>query len=196
MASVHVKKDSRWQKHREIPGSLPEKAADSRLPAGVLRRRCHAELPLQRPQYGRAGHGDADAAGNRSALGREKPKPVLKVCYAQMSKQFLRRDPFECVLCGGRMVYSRAVTGLNVQVLKIHAREISLKKDQKKPELSTVRSSPTYPMPYKSEVDYISTKSCWGRNGFNFLYVNTIAPVIEFSDQSINKTHYFLTMQT
>lgn len=43
-----------------------------------------------------------------------------------MSKQFLRRDPFEYVLCGGRMVYRRAVAGLNVQGLKIHPREISL----------------------------------------------------------------------
>lgn len=59
-----------------------------------------------------------------SALGMEKPVP--KVCYAQMSKPFLRRDPFECVLCGGRMVYRQAVAGLNVQGLKIHAREISL----------------------------------------------------------------------
>lgn len=40
-----------------------------------------------------------------SALGMDKPEPVPKVCYAQMSKQFLRRDPFECVLCGGQMVY-------------------------------------------------------------------------------------------
>lgn len=60
------------------------------------------------------------------ALGMEKPEPVAKVCYAQISKQFLRRDPFECVLCGGRMVYRRAVAGLSVQGLKIHAREISL----------------------------------------------------------------------
>ncbi|HHL2713139.1 TPA: IS91 family transposase, partial [Yersinia enterocolitica] len=48
------------------------------------------------------------------------------VCYAQMSRQFLRRDPFECVLCGGQMVYRRAVAGLTVQGLKIHARDISL----------------------------------------------------------------------
>ena len=61
-----------------------------------------------------------------SALGMEKPEPVLKVCYAQMSKQFLGRDPFECVLCGVRMLYLRAVAGLNVQGLKTHAREISL----------------------------------------------------------------------
>ncbi|TBL58052.1 IS91 family transposase [Hafnia paralvei] len=60
------------------------------------------------------------------ALGMEKPEPVPKVCYAQMSKQFLRRDPFECILCGGQMVFRRAVAGLNVQGLKKHAREISL----------------------------------------------------------------------
>lgn len=63
-----------------------------------------------------------------SALGMDNPAPVPKVCYAQISKQFLRRDPFECVLCGGRMAYRRAVTGLNVQGLKIHTREISLMK--------------------------------------------------------------------
>lgn len=60
------------------------------------------------------------------ALGMEKPEPLPRACYAQMSKQFLHRDPFESVLCGGRMVYRRAVAGLNVQGLKIHARAISL----------------------------------------------------------------------
>ncbi|EAT7400512.1 IS91 family transposase, partial [Salmonella enterica] len=61
-----------------------------------------------------------------AAPGMEKPESVPKVCYAQMIRQFLRRDPFECILCGGHMVYRRAVAGLNVQALKIHAREISL----------------------------------------------------------------------
>ncbi|MBN6454646.1 hypothetical protein JZM29_28505, partial [Escherichia coli] len=28
------------------------------------------------------------------ALGMDKPEPVAKVCYAQMVKQFLSRDPF------------------------------------------------------------------------------------------------------
>ena len=51
---------------------------------------------------------------------------VAKVCYAQMVKQFLSRDPFECVLCGGRMVYRRAIAGLNVSGLKKNARDISL----------------------------------------------------------------------
>jgi hypothetical protein len=56
----------------------------------------------------------------------DKPEPAVKMCYAQMSRQFLRRALFECVLCGGRMVYLSAVVGLNVQGLKIHAREIIL----------------------------------------------------------------------
>ncbi|EOT9886288.1 hypothetical protein ACKUCW_005105, partial [Escherichia coli] len=34
--------------------------------------------------------------------------------------------PFECVLCGGRMVYRRALAGLNVSGLKKNARDISL----------------------------------------------------------------------
>ncbi|EET4135439.1 hypothetical protein FI645_004729 [Escherichia coli] len=42
------------------------------------------------------------------------------------SAQFLSRDPFECVLCGGRMVYRRAIAGLNVSGLKKNARDISL----------------------------------------------------------------------
>ncbi|ENT6833804.1 IS91 family transposase, partial [Escherichia coli] len=49
----------------------------------------------------------------------------------QMVKQFLSRDPFECVLCGGRMVYRRAIAGLNVEGLNVeglkkNARDISL----------------------------------------------------------------------
>ncbi|HFU1933540.1 TPA: IS91 family transposase, partial [Escherichia coli] len=44
----------------------------------------------------------------------------------QMVKQFLNRDPFECVLCGEGMVYRRAVAGLNVSGLKKNARDISL----------------------------------------------------------------------
>ena len=60
------------------------------------------------------------------ALGMDKPEPVAKVCYVQMVKQFLSRDPFECVLCGGRMVYRRAIAGLNVSGLKKNTRDISL----------------------------------------------------------------------
>ena len=49
---------------------------------------------------------------------KSMPEPVANVCYAQMVKQFLSRDPLECVLCGGRMVYRRAIAGLNVDGLK------------------------------------------------------------------------------
>ena len=77
LACVHVKKDGGWQKHRKIPGSLPEKAADSGFPAGALCRWRDAELSLPRPQYGRAGHRDADAAGNRGASETAHPGEVL-----------------------------------------------------------------------------------------------------------------------
>lgn len=56
----------------------------------------------------------------------DKLEPVVKVCYAQLSKQFLGRDSFECILCGGHLFYRRAIAGLNVQGLKAHARNISL----------------------------------------------------------------------
>ncbi|EFN3926144.1 hypothetical protein FQJ23_21335 [Escherichia coli] len=76
------------------------------------------------------GHYFCRAGGNRpDGLNEpvtDKPEPVAKVCYAQMVKQFLSRDPFECVLCGGRMVYRRAIAGLNVSGLKKNARDISL----------------------------------------------------------------------
>ncbi len=45
------------------------------------------------------------------ALGMDKPEAVAKVCYAQMMKQFLSRDPFECVLCGGRMYTAGPLRG-------------------------------------------------------------------------------------
>lgn len=59
-------------------------------------------------------------------LGMDKPGAVAKVCYAQMVKQFLSRNPFECVLCGSRMVYRRAIAGLNVSGLKKNAWDICL----------------------------------------------------------------------
>ncbi|SQM83945.1 putative transposase, IS1294 [Escherichia coli] len=72
-------------------------------------------------------HNEADGgAHGLSASVFGSREPVAKVCYAQMVKQFLSRDPFECVLCGGRMVYRRAIAGLNVSGLKKNARDISL----------------------------------------------------------------------
>ncbi|RMO80215.1 ISPsy3, transposase [Pseudomonas syringae pv. philadelphi] len=42
-----------------------------------------------------------------------------------MSKGFLNRDPFSCVLCGARMVYTGAVVGLTVQGLVNNAQNIA-----------------------------------------------------------------------
>lgn len=73
---VYMSKDGRWQNTVKYP-ALPEKAADSGLPAGALRRKCHAELSLPRPQHGRAGHRDADAEGHRGAPETAHPGEVL-----------------------------------------------------------------------------------------------------------------------
>ncbi|MEX3557149.1 MAG: IS91 family transposase [Burkholderia sp.] len=60
------------------------------------------------------------------ALKMEVPGKAPKVCFAQMSKAFLNRDPFSCVLCGSRLVYVGAIRGLTVQGLMMKAREIGL----------------------------------------------------------------------
>ncbi|MBA4706552.1 IS91 family transposase, partial [Pseudomonas savastanoi pv. savastanoi] len=43
----------------------------------------------------------------------------------QMAKAFLNVDPFSCVLCGARMVYSAAINGLTVQGLVLTAQAIA-----------------------------------------------------------------------
>ncbi|MCQ3008807.1 hypothetical protein NLO93_28185, partial [Pseudomonas savastanoi] len=48
-----------------------------------------------------------------------------KLYFAQMSKAFLQRDPFSCVLCGARMVYTAAIAGLTVQGLINNAQSIA-----------------------------------------------------------------------
>lgn len=48
-----------------------------------------------------------------------------KLYYAQMLKGFLNIDPFSCLLCGARMVYTGAVSGLTVQGLVSHAMSIA-----------------------------------------------------------------------
>ena len=135
LACVHVEENSRREEYGALPGALSEEAANSSLPAGALQRRSEPELLLSGPQNGRDGDRNADnrVCGEKlpqvyRALGMDKPEAVAKVCYAQMVKQFLSRDPFECVLCGGRMVYRRAIAGLNVDGLKKNARDISLQR--------------------------------------------------------------------
>lgn len=55
----------------------------------------------------------------------EKQGKAPKLYFAQMSKAFLNVDPFSCVLCGARMVYTGAVAGLTVQGLVNNAQRIA-----------------------------------------------------------------------
>jgi hypothetical protein len=56
----------------------------------------------------------------------QKPEKTPTLYFVQMIKAFLNRDPFSCLLCGARMVYTRAIAGLTVQGLLINARDIGL----------------------------------------------------------------------
>ena len=60
------------------------------------------------------------------ALKMQKPGKTPTLYFVQMIKAFLNRDPFSCLLCGARMVYTRAIARLTVQGLLINARDIGL----------------------------------------------------------------------
>ncbi|RMS52871.1 hypothetical protein ALP64_202484 [Pseudomonas syringae pv. actinidiae] len=59
------------------------------------------------------------------ALKMATPGPTPKLYFAQMAKAFLNVDPFRCVLCGARMVYTAAISGLTVQGLVLNAQAIA-----------------------------------------------------------------------
>ncbi|KPW55933.1 ISPsy3, transposase [Pseudomonas caricapapayae] len=59
------------------------------------------------------------------ALSMERRGKAQTLYFAQMSKAFLPRDPFSCVLCGARMVYTAAIAGLTVQGLVNNAQSIA-----------------------------------------------------------------------
>ncbi len=59
------------------------------------------------------------------ALKMAKPEPAPKLYFAQMAKAFLNVDPFSCVLCGAKMVYTAAISGLTVKGLVTHAHAIA-----------------------------------------------------------------------
>jgi len=42
-----------------------------------------------------------------------------------MAKAFLNVDPFSCGLCGAKMVYTAAISGLTVKGLMTHAHAIA-----------------------------------------------------------------------
>lgn len=47
---------------------------------------------------------------------KDKEKPP-KPGFASLMKQFTRTDPYQCVLCGGRMVFNRAEAGIRAEKL-------------------------------------------------------------------------------
>lgn len=59
------------------------------------------------------------------ALKMATPGPVPKLYFAPMAKAFLNVDPFRCVLCGARIVYTAAISGLTVQGLVLNAQAIA-----------------------------------------------------------------------
>nr|WP_193764470.1 hypothetical protein [Hafnia alvei] len=48
---------------------------------------------------------------------------LLKPGYATLMKQFTHVDPYQCVLCGERMVFSSAEVGSRAEVLLAQRRE-------------------------------------------------------------------------
>lgn len=54
----------------------------------------------------------------------ERRDKAQKLYVAQMSKGFLNSDPFICVLCGARMVYTAATDGPTVQSLVNNAQNV------------------------------------------------------------------------
>lgn len=59
------------------------------------------------------------------ALKMKAPGAAPKLYFAQMAKAFLNVDPFSCVLCGSKMVYVAAISGLTVKGLVTHAQAIA-----------------------------------------------------------------------
>jgi len=61
----------------------------------------------------------------KKALGQEDTPEARQVTFWSLSQGLLKTDPFKCILCGGRMVYHRAVKGLRVVELVSNAMGIA-----------------------------------------------------------------------
>ncbi|MCS3490696.1 transposase [Enterobacter sp. SLBN-59] len=61
----------------------------------------------------------------KKALGQEESPAVKQITFAALSQGLLNVDPFRCILCGGRMVYSRALAAVLLAVLVDNARDIA-----------------------------------------------------------------------
>lgn len=61
----------------------------------------------------------------KKALVQEEEKPVKVVTFSSLSQALLNTDPFKCILCGGKMVYQRALAGVATKDLVANAVEIA-----------------------------------------------------------------------
>lgn len=61
----------------------------------------------------------------KKALGQEESPAVKQITFAALSHGLLNVDPFRCILCGGRMVYRRALAAVPLATLVDNARDIA-----------------------------------------------------------------------
>lgn len=57
------------------------------------------------------------------ALGIEMKKKPQKPGFASLMKQFTNVDPYQCVLCGSRMVFNSAEAGIRAEELLARRRQ-------------------------------------------------------------------------
>lgn len=58
-----------------------------------------------------------------AALGIEMKKKPQKPGFASLIKQFTHVDPYQCVLCGSRMVFNRVEAGIRAEELLARRRQ-------------------------------------------------------------------------
>ena len=56
---------------------------------------------------------------------KQTVKEVVPPSYAAMLKNYVKVDPYECILCGGRMVFSRFETGVPLHKLVLGLRRLA-----------------------------------------------------------------------
>ncbi len=61
----------------------------------------------------------------RKAVGQSAFKKKVSVPFALLSQRFLGVDLFSCILCGGRMRFSRFIEGLRLAQFVDHALDIA-----------------------------------------------------------------------
>lgn len=61
----------------------------------------------------------------KKALGQDEEVKVAAITHSSLSQRLLKTDPYSCLLCGARMVFSRALGATRLTVLVSNAGEIA-----------------------------------------------------------------------